>query len=55
MVSKFQSPAQDYAAHRISLDDVCNTQRNSVYLVRADGGAVMAESTLVQYWLSIAH
>lgn len=42
MPSKFQSPAQDYAAHRISLDDVCNTQRNSVYLVRAEGGAIMA-------------
>lgn len=42
MVSKFQSPAQDYAHSRISLDDVCNTQRNSVYLVRAAGGAIMA-------------
>lgn len=42
MASKFPSPAQDYAARRISLDEVCGTQRNSVYLVRAEGGAIMA-------------
>ncbi len=39
MASKFPSPAQDYAHNRISLDEVCGTQRNSVYLVRAEGGA----------------
>lgn len=42
MASKFPSPAQDYAASRISLDEVCGTQRNSVYLVRAEGGAITA-------------
>lgn len=42
MASKFPSPAQDYAHSRISFDELCGTQRNSVYLVTAKGGAVMA-------------
>jgi DNA polymerase V len=42
MVSKFQSPAQDYAARRISFDEMCGTGRASVFLVTAKGGAIAA-------------
>ncbi|OCJ30575.1 S24 family peptidase [Serratia sp. 14-2641] len=42
MASKFPSPAQDYAHSRISFDELCGTQRHSVYLVTAKGGAIMA-------------
>ncbi|MFV8915747.1 S24 family peptidase [Serratia fonticola] len=42
MASKFPSPAQDYAHSRISFDELCGTQRHSVFLVAAKGGAIMA-------------
>ena len=42
MVSKFQSPAQDYTARRISFDDLCGTGKASVFLVAAKGGAIAA-------------
>jgi DNA polymerase V len=32
----FPSPAQDYTESRISLDGLCNTNRPSVYLFKAD-------------------
>lgn len=32
----FPSPAQDYTESRISLDGICNTNRPSVYLFKAD-------------------
>jgi DNA polymerase V len=42
MVSKFPSPAHDYAHSRISFDELCGTRKASVYLVTAKGGALMA-------------
>ncbi|MFV8847722.1 S24 family peptidase [Serratia fonticola] len=42
MPSKFQSPAQDYAARSISFDELCDTSRPSVFLVTAKGGAITA-------------
>ncbi|MFV8867604.1 S24 family peptidase [Serratia fonticola] len=42
MASKFPSPAQDYAHSRISFDELCGTNKASVYLVTANGGALMA-------------
>lgn len=42
MASKFPSPAQDYEHRRISFDELCGTQRHSVFLFTAKGGALMA-------------